>query len=133
MKRQTGFTLLELMIVVTVIGILAAVAYPSYLEHMKKARRAEAQSLMLDVVNREEQYMLDKRAYTDSFGDISVKREEFDCISDPTECTNDWYDVTITLSAGPPPGYTITATAKGSQASDGDQTIDSTGTKTGKW
>jgi prepilin-type N-terminal cleavage/methylation domain-containing protein len=48
-SRSGGFTLIELMIVVVVIGILAAIAYPSYQEHVRKARRADAQTALLEL------------------------------------------------------------------------------------
>ncbi|MEO4047232.1 type IV pilin protein [Pseudomonas sp. CAU 1711] len=47
MKRN-GFTLIELMIAVAVVGILAAIAYPSYSEHVRKTRRAEVAAVMLE-------------------------------------------------------------------------------------
>ena len=133
MKKQTGFSLIELMIVVAIIAALAAIALPSYQDHMRKARRSAAQGLMLDTTNREEQYILDKRQYTNSFGDLSIKRDDFDCTSTPTQCTNIWYTVTIPVlnNAATPPTYTITATAQpGSQFVDGDLSLDSTGAKT---
>jgi type IV pilus assembly protein PilE len=138
MKKQTGFTIIELLIVVTIIGVLAAIALPSYLDHMRKARRSAAQALMLDASNREAQYLLDKRQYTANFSgsnSLSVSNSDFDCATVVTKCSNKWYDVTINLNlpAPPPPGFTITATAKGTQAVDGNQTLDSTGAKTGKW
>ena len=61
--RNSGFTLIELMITVAVIGILAAVAYPSYNDYLIRATRSAAQSFMLDVSNKEEQYLLDARIY----------------------------------------------------------------------
>ncbi|MGB5442295.1 MAG: type IV pilin protein [Gammaproteobacteria bacterium] len=62
-SRFSGFTLIELVVVISIIGIIAAVAYPSYLEHTSKARRSDATSSLMDVVNRQEQYLLDHKQY----------------------------------------------------------------------
>lgn len=136
MKKQTGFTLIELMIVIAVIAVIAAIAMPSYDNHMRKARRSAAQGLMLDVSNRQVQYLLDKRQYTDSFAAISTVRDDFDCTSVATKCSNDFYDVTITVDPdATPPTFLITATAKGRQLPDGNLTLNSAGGKTpaDKW
>lgn len=63
MRRNDGFTLIELMVVVVVIAILAAVAYPSYTRHVAKMHRAQAQSYLLQVAQRQQQYFLDSREY----------------------------------------------------------------------
>lgn len=47
-KRAGGFTLIEIMVVVALVGILATIAYPSYLEHLRKGRRAEARTALMD-------------------------------------------------------------------------------------
>lgn len=64
MKRNvTGFTLIELMIVVAVIAILASVAFPSYTRYMTRMHRAQAQSYLMQIAQRQQQYFLDSRQY----------------------------------------------------------------------
>ena len=137
MKRISGFTLIELMMVVAIVGVLSAIAYPSYQNHIKKARRSEAQQLLLGAANKEEQFILEMRAYTDDFtGSPSLNFTgggAWDCTTTPTECSNAYYDITIAAVAGPPPAFTITAAAKGTQEDDGDLSLNSAGTKTGTW
>ena len=65
-RRELGFTLLEVMITVAVIGILAAVALPSYQDHVRKARRAAAITYLMDVSAKQQQRLLDARAYADT-------------------------------------------------------------------
>jgi prepilin-type N-terminal cleavage/methylation domain len=60
-KRTRGFTLLEIMIVVAIVGILAAVVLPSYQNQMRKSRRASAQSHLMDIASKEQAYFLDTR------------------------------------------------------------------------
>ncbi|GAB2526025.1 type IV pilin protein [Microbulbifer agarilyticus] len=52
MQKQTGFTLIELMIVVAIIGIISAIAYPSYMESVRKSNRADAKATLNDVAHR---------------------------------------------------------------------------------
>jgi type IV pilus assembly protein PilE len=55
-SRTQGFTLIELMVAIAILGVLMAIAYPSYQEHMRKARRAEAMATLMDGAARLEAY-----------------------------------------------------------------------------
>ena len=64
-RRAGGFTLIELMIVVVVVGILGAVAYPAYLDHVRKGKRAEARAALLNLLQQQERYMTQQNTYLD--------------------------------------------------------------------
>jgi len=68
---QSGFTLIEVMIVVVIIGILAAIAYPSYDEYVKRANRSEGQALLNDAAARQERYFAQNNAYITSSDELS--------------------------------------------------------------
>ena len=120
--KQNGFTLIELMITVTIVGILAAVAYPSYTRYIIKGNRAAAQAQMLDIANRQQQFMLANRAYATK-AQLTTSGYAL-----PIEVSTR-YSYNITVGTGAVPDYLITFTAIGSQASDGDITLNSEGVK----
>lgn len=121
-KYAKGFSLIELMVAVAIVAIIAVVAIPSYQSHLVKGNRAAAQAFMLDVENREKQYLLDARAYTNSLNTLGM--------TTPADVSK-YYNVTIDVVATPP-SFTITATpiAGTQQASDGNLTLTSAGAKT---
>lgn len=120
-RNTAGFTLIELMIVVAIIGILAMVALPSYQQYLIRGHRAAAQSEMMDIANREQQYILSNRVYTESGSDLGY--------SLPSD-VGTHYTYLIDADNGSPPSFTITFTPTGSQASDGILVLTSEGVKT---
>ena len=119
-----GFTLVELMITVLVIGILATVALPSYKEYIIRSNRAAAQSEMMNIANREQQFLTADRGYVDKAG------LEASGYALPAEISSRYgYSIVVDNDAAPPV-FTITFSAKGPQLVDGDLTLDSTGVKT---
>jgi type IV pilus assembly protein PilE len=135
MRRAWGFTLIELMITLAIVAILAGIGYPSYESYMKRSRRAEAQQLLASIANREAQYLLDSRMYTNVIGatGLNANVERWTCTPSgaPTTCSTNFYDITIAVdNAATPPTFTVTATAKDKQVSDGNLTINQAGAKT---
>jgi len=122
---QRGFTLIELMITVAIVGIIAAIAYPAYTGYLQQARRAEGKTELLRLVDLQERWFMENSAYTtDIAGDLNWR----------TSSENGYYALTASTTGG----YTFTATAAGAQSGDSDcpeMTINADGTKapTGCW
>lgn len=136
-KDSGGFTLIELMIVVVIVAVLAAVALPGYSQYMRKAHRAQAQGFMLAIANKEEQFILDQRAYTTTIGSGGLG------LTQPEETVGKYTfavgiaatDADCSGTALVPPSYVITATATNSQLVDGNLCLDKIGNRTplDKW
>ena len=62
---QRGFTLIEMMVTIVILGVLVSIAVPSYQQYIIRGKRSAAQSAMLDIANREQQFFLANRAYAD--------------------------------------------------------------------
>ena len=128
LKKQAGFTLIELMITVAIVGLLASIAYPSYTTYVRKSNRTAAKAQILDIANRQQQYLLANRTYADK---TTLEATGYGL---PPEVSQK-YDYDIEVSATTSPAFTVTFTAKGPQVSDGPLTITSSGVKSpaAKW
>ncbi|MFP8967928.1 type IV pilin protein [Pokkaliibacter sp. CJK22405] len=123
MQRVRGFTLIEMMITVAIIGILAAFAYPSYTRYVERSNRVDAQGVMMQAS------MALQRHYGNAFTYVGADVSNFD--QSPLQ-GNAKYLITYTLSAATPHEFLITATPQGIQTKDacGTLTIDENGEKT---
>lgn len=132
MRKQYGFTLIELMIVVMVIAVLAAIAIPNYLEQSRKGRRADAVRAVGDVQLAMERWRAECSTYADLSackdhdGDGTVESGEGVYPSLPAD--SEFYD--IELSGQDADTYVVTAEPKGKQT--GDRCINLVGNNTDK-
>ncbi|OGB24148.1 MAG: pilus assembly protein [Burkholderiales bacterium RIFCSPLOWO2_02_FULL_57_36] len=127
-NAHRGFTLIELMVVVAIIGILAAVAYPSYVQYVIKSNRATAQAFMLSVANKQEQILLDAREYA-----TASTNAEFASnlkLAVPSDVSR-YYTMTVANVGGNLRTYVISAApiSGGPQVADGTLTLDNAGVK----
>ncbi|THD06462.1 hypothetical protein B1991_13145 [Rhodanobacter lindaniclasticus] len=122
MGHMRGFTLLELMIVVVIIAVLAAIAIPTYGRYAFRAHRADGQELLLRVATAQERYYATANAYG-GLTDIGF--------TNPAPSEKGFYSVTVVASSSSQ-AFVATATPVGGQANDlcGPLTIDNAGNKT---
>jgi len=138
-RATRGFTLIELMVVMLIVSILAAIAIPSYTYEVRKSRRTDAKTALLDIAGREERYFNTANAYTTSqanlgYGTSTAAMTNF-------VVGNGYYQVTVYSPAtafnahGPAaPSYEIIATPYTAQQQKDSMcmlfTVDSTGKQT---
>lgn len=142
---QRGFTLTELLVVFVIVGVLASMAIPSYQSYQIRTNRSAAAQMLLNIQSREEQYILDARAYTDVLGSagLNIVQETFTCTpASATTCSNNHYTVSVNVPSPQttPPSFTVTATPKTTSINknDGNLTLTSAGIRArtagdGKW
>jgi len=123
MNKQSGFSLIELMITVIVLTIVTSIALPSYQEHVKRSHRVDATSALLRVAQEQEKFYIQNNGYTTDLADLNI---------DGT--IEDYYSLTIS-SNDLTQDFLASATAKSGGPQEGDGkcqtfTLDSTGEQT---
>lgn len=101
-RRMRGFTLIELMIVVLILGVLASLAVTSYSRYVVKTNRAAAAAVLLGIANRQEQYFLDAREYAANMTTLGA--------TPPPEVAEHYTIATTATNNATPPGFQVTAT-----------------------
>lgn len=123
-NKSHGFTLIELLITVAIIGILAAVAYPSYTDFVTRSNRSEGQRELMRYANLQEQVYVDNRSYAADMKGLGETTTSIDTASG---------NYTISVKESDATTFTLQAVAKSTQTSDTGcitLTIDQIGTKT---
>ena len=134
-RRQAGFTLMELMVVVLIVAILAAVGLPSYQNYVRKANRAVAKSKLLEIAAKQESYFADNKKYTDDLSKlgylgntVGVDRN-YKFVSSTSDGA---MYVVSAVSVAPNTSFTLTANAANTQSDDASCAqiqLDSTGNR----
>jgi type IV pilus assembly protein PilE len=107
--KQSGFTLIELVVVIAIVGILAAIAIPTFSEQIRKSRRSEAVTVLGDLQLRQERW----RSNHTTYGTLAEVTGTTAALFNGAQSN---YDFAVTVNnAG---AYTLTATPKGSQTGD---------------
>lgn len=109
MNKAGGFTLIEVMVTVAIVGIIASIAYPSYLSQIRKSRRAEAQATLMSIAGKQQQMILDTRSYANSVSALNL--------TVPTSVSTN-YDISLSVGTATVPTFTVLATPLGGQSAD---------------
>lgn len=108
---KNGFSLMELLIAMAIVGILAGIVYPSYTDGLTRSRRAEAMSEVVRVANLQEQYYADNRTYALDMTKLGLS-------TDPYITDNGYYSIDTVAVTGITVDFIVTASVAGSQSTN---------------
>lgn len=123
-RQQRGFTLIELAVAVAIVGILAAIAYPSYVSYMERSRRTEGRELLARVAAAQERFYTTRNQYT---ADLTTAAG----LNLATVLSEGGHYAVAVAVAGDGQSYVLTAQTQGAQDKDkcGNLTVDNIGVR----
>lgn len=129
-RADQGFSLIELLIAMTVLAILVAIAVPSYTESVAKGRRADAQSVLMEAAQFMERFYTENLRYNASLAGVAVALPTA-LAAAPREGSTKYYDIQI--QAVGTQTFTLRAVPRTNQSTDrcGTMTLNNLGAKTG--
>lgn len=118
-KQMTGFTLIELMIVIAIMALLAGIAYPTYIDQIVRSNRSVATGALLELAQRQEGYFADNNTYADTLAKLVGDNVGSRLVKEGTnyfagEGSDKLYSLSFSEVSGR--SYTLKATPLGSQA-----------------
>lgn len=130
-KTLSGFTLVELIVVIAIVAVLVAIATPAYYSYVMKSRRADAKVALSEISQRMEGFYADNNKYATTFDQLKLNNAGFVKKGATYQSKDGWYQLSVEVDSSGQK-YTLKATPQGAQAGDGrcmEFSLDSTGKK----
>ena len=126
-SQQGGFSLVELLVVIVMLGLLLSIAVPNYSAYVERSRRSDARAALLEIASAQERVYFESNQYSDTITDVWSHQVDGNAVS-----SEGFYGLEVALTGDDPNRFTATATARAQQSGDEDCasfSIDDTGLK----